>query len=301
METENLPHDEWEAQLIEYTMGGMDPSESAVFEASLEECRRHVLLARQYGEVAGWLGAAAAPTEPPEGHKARLMSRIATTTQDAELSSGALSPGAPAVPGGLPPLPRPEKVQQPTSAPVREDGRGEVKDLGTYREAQRGRVAAWAVAGAAVAAIVIFMLGLVVWNANSELDRTRRELAALQQRINIPPGYQAVKLAPQPEYPDANAVVFYNPEKNDAYVLADSLYPLPPEKVYELWIVPQPGKGSPVASGVFRPDDRGWATHTTVAPSAIKDFAGFAISEERAPGVPVREGPPVAVGLFATP
>src|SRR5438045_3625293 len=81
MNNSNVTPDEWEAQLIDYTLGVMEPAEAAAFEQGLEECRRHVRFAGEYEAVSGLLGAAVPAAEPPEGHKTRLMSRLQATPQ----------------------------------------------------------------------------------------------------------------------------------------------------------------------------------------------------------------------------
>src|SRR3954468_19052719 len=93
MDVQNASHDEWEAQLIDYSVGAMEPEEAASFEERLAECRRHVLLARDYGTVAGMLGTAVPAADPPAGHRSRLMSRVSATPQ---ASATTITPAEPA-------------------------------------------------------------------------------------------------------------------------------------------------------------------------------------------------------------
>ena len=90
MDKTNIPEDNWESKLIDYTLGVMDSGEAEQFALSLAECRQHVQLAQQYEQTMGWIGAAAKAVEPPVGHQARLMARIGATPQS--------STGAPTVP-----------------------------------------------------------------------------------------------------------------------------------------------------------------------------------------------------------
>jgi anti-sigma-K factor RskA len=99
--------------------------------------------------------------------------------------------------------------------------------------------------------------------------------------------------------PDASAVVFFNPETNQASLLANGLQPLPAGKVYELWLLP-PGfpDVNPVAAGVFSVDGSGKAQHKADAPSKLQEYAGVAVTLEDAPGVEVPAGPIVLVGNY---
>src|ERR671935_1687503 len=93
----------FEAQLTEYALGVMEPALASELERGLEECQERVLLAQQYSQVVGMLGLAANPAEPPQGHKARFMARLAGAPQaapSAAPSAEALRP--------LPALPREE-------------------------------------------------------------------------------------------------------------------------------------------------------------------------------------------------
>ena len=88
--------EEWEAKLAEYALGVMQPGDASEFERQLNECRTHVTLAQQYTQVVGVLGYAAASVEPPTGHKARFLSRLATTHQQTPTASSDAIVSAPA-------------------------------------------------------------------------------------------------------------------------------------------------------------------------------------------------------------
>jgi anti-sigma-K factor RskA len=127
---------------------------------------------------------------------------------------------------------------------------------------------------------------------------TQRELADLRQQVNIPPGYRALALAPTAAYTGVSALVIYNPESTEAWLVADGLQPLPDDLIYELWLIRPPGEGRSDVGGTFGPTDAGTAVHRTEGSRSISAYAGFAVSIERKPGVQVREGPVVVVGRF---
>src|SRR5205823_285819 len=90
-------------QLIDYSLGVMEPGDADGFASSLAECREHVYLARQYEQAVSWLGAAVPSAEPPEGHKNRLMSRLTSTPQSSASATSALTtaPPRPIAPVGV--------------------------------------------------------------------------------------------------------------------------------------------------------------------------------------------------------
>jgi anti-sigma-K factor RskA len=51
----------------------------------------------------------------------------------------------------------------------------------------------------------------------------------------------------------------YERRHRNPIFFASNLAPLPPEKIYELWLFPANG-GAPIAAGLFKPDARGSAT-----------------------------------------
>jgi len=59
-----------------------------------------------------------------------------------------------------------------------------------------------------------------------------------------------VKTPPQPQ-----VKTIYKPEKGHVLLLANNLAPLPDDKVYELWLIPQ--QGAPMPAGTFTPDAKG--------------------------------------------
>src|SRR5687767_387191 len=96
MDDRNLTSEEWEARLLEYTLGTLG-ADAGEFERELEVYRGRLAMADQYIQTVGWLGASVPPAEPPAGHKARFMARVASTPQ---LVSGVASTAEAAAPTG---------------------------------------------------------------------------------------------------------------------------------------------------------------------------------------------------------
>ncbi len=266
MDTSNIREDGWEEQLIDYSLGVMESGEAAEFEANLAECRQHVLLAHHYEQVVGWLGASAPSAEPPQGHKSRLMARIGATPQE--------TAPATTIQPALQPASAPTPISSPATTatpPV---------SLDDYRERRRNILIA---SVGAVAAALILVVGLWAFFGRGP--------------AGIPEGYKVVQLAPQGTT-QANIFVLYNPDRNDAVLLADGLPNIPTGKVFEFWIVPT--AGNPIPSGTFAAANAGQTRYQTPTPQNVSTYAGFAVSIEDAPGVDTPTDV-IAVGQFANP
>ncbi len=270
--------DDYEVKLVDYMLGVMEPAAARSFEESLNECRRHVAIAREYTEILGWLGASVPPVEPPNGHKTRLMSRVASTPQVSDHDTAAVTPvpGAPS-PDGLRLLENesPESetgVEAPTGLPV---------------GASRRQVSYLMPVFAAVAAALLIFAGWWGWSA--------------QNRLNIPSGYTAVAIQGQGNLKNASAVAFVNPSTNNAYLVANGLQPLPAGEVYELWLLPPQTGAAPAPAGTFTSSAAGTARSDVQPSGNLRDYVGFAVSIEPAPGGPKPTGPIVMTGNYSIP
>jgi len=272
---DNVTPDDWESQLIDYTMGVMGAEDAAAFEAGIEECRRNVQMARDYGVVTGLMGLAVSPGDPPQGHKSRLMSRIQATPQGQAPSPAAVAaPAAVAVPAPT----------QPEPAPRAPQADGKVTDLGAYRA--RRRTPSWMPVALAAAAVIILLMGGWIWNLNNGANQSPWQ------------GYNTLSLAAQKGYEKVTALALYNPQKNNALLVAQGLPALPAGKAYEFWFLKK-GQGTPPdPAGTFSPDKVGSATHAANSAVTMSQYAGFAVSEEPASGSSAPTGPIVVAGTY---
>lgn len=276
---DNLLEDTWEARLIDYSMGTMPPAEAQEFERQLNECRVHVKLADHYAQVVGWIGAAAAPAEPPGGHKSRLMSRLADTPQ--ERATTQLT-GAPLTSPQFGPSLEMEPSMAAYQGTTQPSEPRPVARLDEYRARRSvGPRALWT--GAAVA--VLALLVLAGW------------LSSFLGRPYIPPGYRAIAVQSQPGAPESTAVLLYRADRRDAYFYADGLQALSADKVYEMWLLPK-GGGNPVPAGIFNAGTGGAARHDIQAPADMGQYMGVAVSLEDAPGGTVVAGPILLMGEY---
>ncbi len=90
----------------------------------------------------------------------------------------------------------------------------------------------------------------------------------------------AAKTPPQPQ-----GKAIYLRRKGSLIFLANNLAPLPPQRAYELWLLPP--TGSPIPAGVFKPDSHGSATVVNpplppgVEAKGIRDHGGTGRRDRR--------------------
>lgn len=126
-----------------------------------------------------------------------------------------------------------------------------------------------------------------------------REAAVRSQRVIAllkTPQAQRVTLtaakAP-PAVPTGHAI--YLAERGELIFQGSHLKSLPEDKAYELWVIPQDGTAA-IPAGVFRPDNAGEASVVMPPLPTGVPAKAFAITVERAGGVPKAEGPIVLSG-----
>ncbi|HEY7617604.1 MAG TPA: anti-sigma factor, partial [Terriglobales bacterium] len=128
----------------------------------------------------------------------------------------------------------------------------------------------WNWAGWAAAA-AMFVVAILLWRGNSSLGRELaywRSLAG-QQTSQLQEARQIVETltardamrvtlvsANAPPQPQGKAI--YLRDRSSLIFLASNMPALPPNKAYELWLIPT--QGAPIPAGVFKPDARGSAT-----------------------------------------
>ncbi|MGH9328831.1 MAG: anti-sigma factor domain-containing protein, partial [Vicinamibacterales bacterium] len=173
--------------------------------------------------------------------------------------------------------------------------------------------AAWL--AAAASAMLAVGLGIYVWQLRDRLTEVERRLdeataraaagdtqvaelrrAAVDVRTTAlvigAPDLVRVDLAGQGGS-RAKARAFWSRAHGLVFTAVD-LPPLPPGKVYQLWVV---GPQAPVSAAIFEPDAAGRATAIVEAGRSLPEPAAFAVTLEPAGGVPQPTGDKVLVGL----
>jgi hypothetical protein len=247
-------HPQYAESLALYAMGALDdPQELAGLEAHLGacgECRRELEALRA---DAALLAYSAVGPKPPERARQRLLNAIAAE-------------------------PRIERrrAQRPLV-------------LGRLRSRWLSFVP---VAVMLLLAIFSLLLGIDLRNVRRELRQAREQnrqmreqLAQAQHAQEVlamwdDPNAMRVKLVSTPKAPPPPLIqTIYQPEKGHILLVANNLAPLPPNKVYELWLLPA-GGGAPMPAGTFKPDARGNGMMLHPMESAGISAKGFAVTIE---------------------
>ena len=98
-------------------------------------------------------------------------------------------------------------------------------------------------------------------SAEDELRSTQAELKSKEQLVSMLTAPDTVQMlltnAPAVKQPQARVV--YHKNTGRLLLLANNLSPIPQDKTYELWLLPEDG-GAPVPAGLFKPDAEGYST-----------------------------------------
>jgi anti-sigma-K factor RskA len=164
----------------------------------------------------------------------------------------------------------------------------------------------WAWLGwAATAAILIFAVSL--WRENSALKQTlalagSQAAESMQQledlrKIAAPllePAAQRMTLVAAKAPPQPQGKAFYLRNRGSLVFLASNMPALPPQKAYELWLIP--ASGAPVPAGMFKPDAHGSASVVNPPLPAGAEAKAFAVTVENEAGAATPTMPIVMVG-----
>lgn len=229
-------HEQFAEDLALYALGALDAAAKTTIEAHLQECASCRRELEQLRGNAALLALSSAGPKPPARAKARLMAAIA---------------------------------QEPRA------------------RQQRARAPWWGVLGWVATAAAVVVAGML-WQQNTQLKRDAAESAKWfeQQRAQLQKANAMASIlqssdaarydvmpaswkAPPP--PSGKAI--YSPDHGLVFI-ASNMDPLPPQKVYELWLIPKNGN-APIPAGMFRPDARGNVAmvHTPMPATEAKAFA----------------------------
>lgn len=100
----------------------------------------------------------------------------------------------------------------------------------------------------------------------------------------------AAKTPPQPQ-----GKAIYLSNRSTLVFLANNMPSLPPEKAYELWLIPV--SGAPIPAGLFRPDAHGSAAVIKPPLPSGVEAKTFAITVEPSAGSPAPTSQPIMVGI----
>jgi anti-sigma-K factor RskA len=258
-------HEQFEEDLALYSMNALEGEERAGLEKHLATCSACRLELEQLRGDGALLALSTVGPRPPLRARRRLLDAVA---------------------------------KEATAAPA--------SRAQNAREMGHPRRSWWPVLGwAATAAVIVFAASLWKENANlkeslassgaqaaqsaRELDDLRRIAAPIiapeAQRITL----VSVKTPPQPQ-----GKAFYLRNRSNLLFVANNMPALPPQKAYELWLIPV--QGAPIPAGVFKPDAHGSATVVNPPLPAGTEAKAFAITVENEAGANTPTMPIVMMG-----
>ena len=172
---------------------------------------------------------------------------------------------------------------------------------------QRTRATWWTTLGWA-AAVAALMFGVFLRQQNSELRRRVSELEVSSSRQNqqLLKAKQLLTTLTSPDAvhftlvagktpPQPQGKAIYVPGSGTLVFLANNLPAIPPQKVYELWLIPP--SGAPVPAGLFKPDVHGAAAVIRPPLPTGLEAKTFAITIEPEAGSSAPTSPIIMIGL----
>ena len=123
----------------------------------------------------------------------------------------------------------------------------------------------------------------------AQLERAREVVATLTSTDAVRVTLVAAQVPPQPQ-----GKAIYVRDRSSLVFLASNMPALPPQKAYELWLIPT--NGAPIPAGVFKPDAHGSATVIQPPLPAGVEAKAFAITIEPEQGSAAPTMPIVMMG-----
>jgi anti-sigma-K factor RskA len=251
-------HEQFAEDLALYALGALEGEKRLALEKHLDECAAcRGELEKLRGDAA-WLAFSISASRPPAHSRERLMAAIAKE------------------PGG-----------HRAAVPARRF---------TWFKAFE-----WAVATAAALLVLFFarqnrdlrqQIGALQansWNQSQQLTHAKELIASLTSTEA-----EHFTLVASKTPPPAEGKTIYIRNSGTVIFLASNMPQLPPDKTYELWLIP--ATGAPIPAGLFKPDPHGNATLIKPPLPAGVEAKAFAITVEPEAGSPAPTSTPIMVG-----
>ncbi len=255
-----------------FALGALPLSEAAALETHLAGCSECATKLAEARGTAALLAFAAKQEQPAGTVKAELMARIRANHEAEERSAWPLK----------------KEVEM---------GKGRM-DADT-----RSSWWNWVLVPAALAlAVVSFLLSWQNQRISTQLVRERHVAETLihdrdeeEKLVSVltAPDTITVKLAATGDAANANGLVKYN-GKLGVMVYSAELPALPPDKSYQMWLVPT--NGTPISAGIIGPGGHAWGKLWTAEVPANTEAKAFAVTIEPVGGVVQPTGPKVLLG-----
>jgi anti-sigma-K factor RskA len=261
-------HEQFAEDLALYALNALEGEDRAILEKHLATCSECRLELEQLRRDGALLALSTIGPKPPARSRQRLLDAVA---KDAAAS--------------------------PTS---RAQNAREMGDPSAPRRSWWGALG-WAV----TAAVIVFAASL--WKENiaqkqslastsAQAVQSARELDDLR-RISAPliaPEAQHITLVAMKTPPQPQGKAFYLRNRSSLVFMANNMPALPPQKAYELWLIPM--QGAPVPAGMFKPDAHGSATVVNPPLPSGMEAKAFAITVENEAGASTPTTPIMMMG-----
>jgi anti-sigma-K factor RskA len=232
-------HEQYADDLALYALGSLEPAERVPLEKHLDECAAcRRELEQLHGDMA-LLALSATGPMPPQHARQRLMDAI------------------------------------------KREPRRQVAPKGTVWWA----IAGWAAAAAMGLAVVLLLKdkSTLVQEALQLRSLSNQQAQELQEARNIvetlrSPGAQVVNVTKTNARPQPQGKAFYVRDRSSLIFLASNMPALPPQKAYELWLIPM--QGAAIPAGMFKPNARGNAMVINPPLPAGVQAKAFAVTVE---------------------
>jgi anti-sigma-K factor RskA len=143
----------------------------------------------------------------------------------------------------------------------------------------------------AIAALLLGFCGLLAFDR----ARLQRELADARAADPFAQAMLVALISPTGDHPDAKANVAWQPDRQSGVITINNMPPAGEGHDYQLWAV-DANHPDPINAGIIHVEPNG-VTRVRFKPDKnASQIKAFAISLERAGGVPKREGPIVMIG-----
>lgn len=158
-----------------------------------------------------------------------------------------------------------------------------------------------------LAAVALGLIAIILWHQDTDLRRQmanlRENYSQQQEELRSASEVLATLTDPAaarftlsavnvPPRPQGKAI--YARNRGSLIFIASKMPALPPQKAYELWLIP--ASGAPIPAGIFKPDANGGATLINPQLPGNVDAQTFAITVEPEGGSSAPTSQPIMVG-----
>ncbi len=275
-------HDDYNDQLIAYSVDALDPSEARELETHLRSCAHCQSELEAWRETSSRLAFAVDQNQPGAGLRERILHEVRADKREQQPKT---------VPQGLSsPKSTPAFFPPPQTLPWWRTSSGIMA------------IAAGLVLATALASFLISQrreraLKSQIALLSQRLDEERNDLARVKDENELlaNPDARALVLLGTGVAPTARAKIIFDNKTGRAMLVAYNLPSAPPGKAYQLWFI---ANGQPLPGRTFTSDSQGRAVLHDQIPEAGRSASVFAVTLEPESGMPSPTGAKYLLGAL---